>query len=117
MASEQDYIAVTDSDELARILQAHKGVLVLYGGPMCGVCQVIKPKILAELKQHFAELVAVYVDCQGHSEVCAQRSVFTLPVVQVYFENQLFVEKARSFSLASLINEMQRPYQIVFSES
>jgi hypothetical protein len=46
-------------------------------------------------------------------DTCAQRGVFSLPVVQVYLQGQKFVEKIRVFSIAGLIDELARPMQLM----
>jgi thioredoxin-like negative regulator of GroEL len=40
-----------------------------------------------------------YIDCEQLQEICAQRGVFSLPVVQVFFMGQKFIEEMRGFSL------------------
>lgn len=107
---------IQTSDELDQLIEQQAGLVVLFGGQQCGVCQVIKPKLEQQLELQYPQMKMVYIDCQVLTEVCAQKSVFSLPVVQVYFDGQKFVEKARAFSLAGLMNEIARPYQMLFSE-
>jgi thioredoxin-like negative regulator of GroEL len=44
-------------------------------------------------------LERVYIDCEQLQEICAQHGVFSLPVVQVFFMGQKFIEEMRGFSL------------------
>jgi thioredoxin-like negative regulator of GroEL len=90
-------------------------LMVLFGGEHCGVCQAIKPKLEQMVKERYPRFELVYVDCQNTPSVCAQQSVFSLPVVKVFFEGQLFIEKARSFSLSALLQEVERPYGMLFA--
>jgi thioredoxin-like negative regulator of GroEL len=39
------------------------------------------------------------IDCEQLQEICAQHGVFSLPVVQVFFMGQKFIEEMRGFSL------------------
>jgi thioredoxin 1 len=39
----------------------------------------------------------VYIDCEQLQEVCVQHDVFSLPVVQVFFMRQKFIEEVRGF--------------------
>ena len=82
--------------------------LVLYGGAHCGVCQAIRPRIEALMTEHFAAVVLTYVDCAEASAVCAQQGVFSLPVLRLYLDGQLALERARSFSLQEVAAEMER---------
>jgi hypothetical protein len=43
------------------------------------------------------------IDCEQLQEICAQHGVFSLPVVQVFFMGQKFIEEVRGFSLIAFI--------------
>ncbi|HEY9017330.1 thioredoxin family protein [Thiomicrospira sp.] len=106
---------LTELNELDQLIAEQPGLVVLFGGEHCGVCQVIKPKLEMMLSERYPLLQMVYIDCQQSQSLCAQKSVFSLPVVQVYFDRQRFIEKARSFSLAALLDEIERPYALLFN--
>lgn len=102
---------IADHDALEAALAARPAVLVLYGGRACGVCQAIKPRLAAMLADEFPRLEALYVDCQGEaSALCAQRRIFSLPVVELWFQGQLFETFVRAFSLGEVRRAIQRPY-------
>jgi thioredoxin-like negative regulator of GroEL len=102
--------------QLENLIQTQPGLVVLYGGAHCGVCQVIKPKLAHAIEQDFSSLMSVYVDCQTTPDVCSQHGVFSLPVVQVYIDGQRFIEKVRNFSLPALLAELARPYSMRFED-
>ena len=89
-------------------LKTTQAVLLLFGGPQCGVCQAIKPKLELLMTQQHPEIVLVYVDCVNSPAVCAQHSVYSLPVVQFYIEGRLYLERGRSFSLVELSDQIKR---------
>src|SRR5690554_5626999 len=105
---------VTKLVELETLIKQQPGLVVLFGGTDCSVCQVIKPKLEELIETHYPKLQTVYIDCHQTTEVCAQNAIFSLPVVKVYLDGQCFIEKARSFSLTALMNEVQRPYSMMF---
>lgn len=105
---------VTTLEELNLLIQSEASLFVLYGGEQCGVCQAIKPKIQIGLGQFFPEIKAVYIDCHKTTDICAQKGVFTLPVIQVYFSGQKFIEEVRSFGLNKLFDDMRRPYEMMY---
>lgn len=105
---------VTKIDELNELISAQPGLVVLFGGEHCNVCNVIKPKLEEMLGEAYPNLVQVYVDCQKSMDVCSQNSIFSLPVVRVYLDGQMFLERARSFSLQEVIQEIARPYGMMF---
>lgn len=86
-------------------------LLVLYGGASCKVCHSLRPRLQALVDDRFPRLAAVYVDCEADPAACGQDGVFSVPVVRVYFDGQLGVELARSFSLADLAARIDRHYQ------
>lgn len=107
-------INITELAELEQLIEQQPGLVVLFGGEHCNVCQVIKPKLEELITQRYPNLAACYIDCKKTSDICAQNSIFTLPVVKVYLNGQCFIEKARSFSLPGLMDEIQRPYSMLF---
>ncbi|MBA5248205.1 MAG: thioredoxin family protein [Gammaproteobacteria bacterium] len=85
-------------------------VLILFGGANCGVCQTIKPQMDAKFSDKFPNLTMVYIDCEQWQEVCAQHGVFSLPVVQVFFMGQKFIEEVRGFSLLALEQTIEQVF-------
>lgn len=107
---------VADHAALEAALAAHPALLVLYGGRACGVCQAIKPRLDAMLAAEFPHMEARYADCQDEAAaLCAQRRVFSLPVVELWFEGQRFATFARVFSLGEVRRAIQRPYAALFA--
>lgn len=98
---------------LTEFIQQHEAVLVLFGAPTCRVCGDIKPHLFEAVKTAYPMMETIYVNCNDEVETCAQRGVFSLPVVQVYLQGQKFVEKVRVFSIAALIDELARPIQLM----
>ncbi|UZD59741.1 thioredoxin family protein [Shewanella algae] len=104
-------------EQLKQLLESQPAVLLLFGGEHCGVCQALKPRISAMLADEYPLLQAAYIDCQGPGQqLSAQMSIFSLPVVQVYFDGEKFAELQRVFSLADLREAIDRPYRLSFEE-
>lgn len=105
---------VESFETLQNVIDHSQATLVLFGGEQCGVCQVIKPKLEQMLMTTYSEMTAVYADCQRYPSIGAQSSVFTLPVVRVYFEGHLFIEEIKAFSLSKLLKDLEKPYNQLF---
>ncbi len=59
------------------MLQSNAAVLLLFGGPHCGVCQTIKPQLEKLAADEFPGLVTAYIDCQDTAgAMCAARGIF-----------------------------------------
>ena len=96
--------------ELLEQMKSDEAVFILFGGEHCGVCQSLKPELTSMLEQRFPDMQAVYVDCEKSPEICAQHSVFTLPVVKAYIDGMKVAEFGRSFSIKQLAQAIERPY-------
>ena len=105
---------VCSEEGLSELLQSNPAVLLLYGGANCGVCQAIKPQLEKLSAEEFPKLVTVYIDCQKSAgPLCAAQGIFSLPVVQLWFEGQRFAEFARVFSIGDVRAALERPYGLL----
>lgn len=102
-------------EELNQLKHQEDALLILFGGKNCNVCHSIKPKLVELMEVHYPKLKMVYIDCHVSTDICSQQSIFSLPVLQVYFTGQKFIEEVRSFSLQKVVEEVERPYQMLFS--
>ena len=102
---------ITDIDQLNN-LKSQGALFILFGGEHCSVCHSLKPQLASIIEQQFTDMQAVYVDCEKSPEICAQHSVFSLPVVMVYIDGMKVVEMARVFSIGQLIESIERPYEL-----
>ncbi|MDH5392454.1 MAG: thioredoxin family protein [Gammaproteobacteria bacterium] len=102
---------ITDIKQL-NDLKSNTAVLILFGARQCAVCQSIRPKLTTMLAQQFPQMQGVYVDCETSADICAQHSVFSLPVVSVYIETMKIAEEVRAFSIKQLAQTIERPYEM-----
>jgi len=103
-------------EELDGLKQSEDALLILFGGKECNVCHSIKPKLIELMAEHYPKVKLGYVDCHVVTEICSQNAVFTLPTLQVFFTGQRFIEEVRSFSLQKVMQDIARPYSMVFSD-
>lgn len=105
---------VCSEEALSELLQSRPAVLLLYGGASCRVCQAIKPRLETLASEEFPNLVTAYIDCQeAAGPLCAACGIFSLPVVQLWFEGQRFAEFARVFSIGDVRAALERPYGLL----
>lgn len=103
-------------EALEALKQSEDALLILFGGKECNVCHSIKPKLIELMAENYPKVKLVYVDCHVVTEICSQNGVFTLPTLQVFFTGQRFIEEVRSFSLQKVMQDIERPYSMVFSD-
>lgn len=95
-------------------LQRQPAAALYFGASECAVCGVLKPKLFAALRRHLPRLALAEVDCAAAPEVAAQRGVFAVPTLIVCFEGEELLRKARNFSPAQVVDELERPYALFF---
>lgn len=100
---------ITDIEKLVQ-MKTSGAVFILFGGKQCNVCHVLRPQLEKMLETHYPDITSAYIDCEVSPDICAQHSVFTLPVVQFYIEGMKVTEFARSFSIEQLRQSMHRSY-------
>jgi thioredoxin-like negative regulator of GroEL len=100
---------VTDIEKLEKI-KTSGAVFILFGGKRCNVCHALRPQLGTMLETHYPDVTSVYIDCEVSPDICAQNSVFSLPVVQFYIDGKKVTEFARSFSVEQLRQSMHRSY-------
>ncbi len=101
--------------DLESLISKQPAVMVLFGGPDCGVCHAIRPRLEALVTEAFPNMQFVYVDCADDPATCAQHMVFTVPVVKVWLDGRLAGEWARAFSVDAIRAALKRPYELLFS--
>ncbi|MFN2361957.1 MAG: thioredoxin family protein [Marinobacter sp.] len=105
---------ICSEEALSELLQSSPAVLLLYGGASCGVCQAIRPRLEKLASEEFPKLITAYIDCQeAAGPLCAARGIFSLPVVQLWFDGQRFAEFARVFSIGDVRSALERPYGLL----
>jgi len=100
---------VTDIEQFEKI-KISGAVFILFGGKQCNVCHALRPQLENMLESNYPDITSVYIDCEVSPDICAQNSVFSLPVVQFYIEGKRVTEFARSFSVEQLRQSMYRSY-------
>lgn len=103
-------------DQLDALLKQHAAVLLLFGAPSCGVCQALKPHIVAMLSKDFPRMQLAYIDCEAQAEIAASHNVFALPVVECVFYGKTFGRFSKVFSLGDLKGAIARPYALMDAE-
>jgi len=100
---------ITNIDLLNK-MKSGDALFILFGAANCTVCRSLRPQLTSMLEQQFPDIHAVYVDCQKSPDICAQYSVFSLPVVKVYIDEMKVAEEVRAFSIKQLVHAIERPY-------
>lgn len=99
-----------DLIELKKVIADEKVVLAYFSHDACGVCQILKPKISQAVKVKYPNIRQIYVNIEHAPKAAGQFSIFTAPVVLVFFGGEEHIRMARSFGVGELLNAIERPY-------
>ncbi len=88
--------------------------ILYFSHKRCGVCQVLRPKVRELLRDQFPQLSFAYVDVEENPAVAASYTVFTVPVILVFFEGQEFYRFARGIGVGELQKSIERPYSLKY---
>ena len=61
--------------------------LIFFTSNTCGVCKVLKPKLLEAVQANFPKVGIRLVDVEEEEEFAGQSMVFTLPVLREAFRS------------------------------
>ena len=100
---------ITDINLLNK-MKLNGSLLILFGGEHCAVCQSLHPRLESAIEKQFPDMRCVYVDCNKSPEICAQHSVFSLPVVKAYIDGMIIADEFGAFSIKKLMQTIDRPY-------
>jgi len=82
--------------------------LIYFTGKTCGVCKVLKPKLLEAVQENFPKVNIRVVDVEEEVEFTGQSMVFTLPVVIIKANDKEMYRFARSFSVYEVLEKIKR---------
>lgn len=86
--------------------------LLFFSGEDCGVCQVLKPKLLDEVSSNFPKVVIQVINTNSQMELAAQHLVFMVPVVLILVDKKESYRFARSFSVHEVTQKLERITQL-----
>jgi len=101
-------------EELIHVMRREKAALFYFSAPDCGVCKSIKPKVISLVRDHFPRLKLYYIDSEALPEARGQFSVYSAPVVLVFFQGKEYIREARNFGIMELGAKIDRYYSMMF---
>ncbi|KOH43037.1 thioredoxin family protein [Sunxiuqinia dokdonensis] len=102
-------------DQYHEVVGTEPALLIYFSTDECSVCKVLKPKVGEMLTENFPKIKLFYVNLNQSPELAAQNRIFAVPTLQVLFDGREYIRKSRNFGLDELKNEIERPYQLMFS--
>lgn len=100
-------------EELQEAIKNNSAVLLYFSSPLCSVCGALKPKMFKEANERYPNMSCFEVDISISPEVGVFLSVLAAPTVVIFLGSKEFARKSRAFSPSQLLDEVQRPYDIL----
>ena len=94
----------------------HQASLFYFSHEQCNVCKVLLPKVAELIQKEFPKIKLFYIDTRKTPEIPAQNSIFTNPVILIFFDSREFYRKARTIGIKELQESISKPYNILFSK-
>lgn len=84
--------SLTYNDYL-KIKESSKIIIIYFGAPWCGVCQMVKPNI-QKLDEENTENLAIYeIDTSEESELTAIFKITSIPTTVVVYQNKIIAKE------------------------
>ncbi|MDE5423048.1 thioredoxin family protein [Ancylomarina sp. DW003] len=107
-------MTIKSLEDIEKLRVEREAFSIYFSSPNCSVCRVLKPKLIAMLKESYPKIESYYVDTALHPEIAAQLGFYTNPSFIVYLNGQEFLRRSRSISLQEIAESLERPYRIMF---
>jgi hypothetical protein len=110
------FIPLTSTEEFNTLCSEEDALLFYFSHDACNVCKVLKPKLAEMLNEHFPKIKSFYADTKNYPDIAGQNSIFAVPTILVWFGGREYLRKSRNISLDELAQEIERPYEMMFSD-
>lgn len=100
-------------EEIQKLINNNKIVLIYFSGNTCGVCNIIKPK-LEEILKSYPKVKNVQIDVEKSLKTSAAYDVFTVPAIIVFVEGKESIRTARYINLQEIDEKISRYYDYVY---
>jgi len=101
-------------NEIEELKEQEVSFCIYFSSPNCGVCHVLKPKIMSFMKDNYPKIQTYHVDTAIYPQIAAQLGFYTNPSFIVFLNGQEFLRRSRSISVQELDENLARPYKIMF---
>lgn len=110
------FININSITEFEKFIVSNEALLIYFSHKECNVCKVLRPKVEEMLRKGFPALKMMYCDTVKYPEIAAQRSIFAVPTILIFFDGREYIRKSRNIGIEELYTLIERPYNMMFSD-
>ena len=103
-------------DSLSKITGGKAAVMIYFSSQTCQACKGLRPRVADMMQMHFPRIEFVEVDAAENPIVTAEASVFTAPVILVFFEGKEYLRESKYISVDQLQEKISRYYNMLFDK-
>lgn len=107
---------ITSLNDLVNLVEKEKGLITYFYSDRCAPCVSLRPKVKKMVETDFRSMKMVFVNSEYHPAVAAHYGVFANPAIIVFFEGREFRRYSKYISINELGSDIERVYQMVFTE-
>ena len=102
-------------EQIETAIKNNLAVMLYFSAPTCNVCKALKPKLVEAVTTNFFTFEILSIDISETPEIAAHFNVFAIPTVLIFLDGREFLRKSRHMSIAEVVEEIRRPYEIMTS--
>ena len=107
---------ITSMLDFESIVQSEQALIAYFSHDECSVCKVLKPKIEDLINNDFPLMKFIYIDVKQQPDIAAQNSVFVVPTIICYVQENENFRYSRNLSIGELTERIERFYKMLFTE-
>lgn len=105
---------INSNSEVIEKIQNNKMTILYFSGASCGACDVIKEKVETVL-DNYPNIESLEINGAVHTDIAAEYSVFSLPVLILFVEGREAIRVGRYFDIMDFHNKINRYYEMLFN--
>jgi len=109
-------VIINSESDFEKFIIKNYACVLYFSRPTCNVCLALKPKIEKLLNSQFPEMKLVYINVEKNKALSAQKHIFSVPTILIYFERKELLRFSRNISVSELSSKIKRPYNLAFGQ-
>ncbi len=88
-------------------------VLIYFSGEKCGICNIIKPKVI-DMLVSYPNIEFVELETDKNLEVSAQLNIFAVPAILVFMQGRETIRQARYINIEEISDILKKCYDLLY---
>ena len=101
-------------NEIQHLIATTPAVMLYFYNDSCAPCKILRPKVQSLVESEFPKLEFMLVDAEQSAESSAYFSIFSSPVILVFFEGKEYIRESKNIAINELHNKIERIYNMAF---